>query len=378
MLLDELMGRACATHGAPGLTVSLHLRHHGPVPLRTPLRILARVSDTDNRKTHVSGSITTEADPATSTHPELVTSQAERLDENPLRRRVVIALRLLPVTMEMPYQPLPIDQSDVRYIHGPDSAQQSGVPAGETVEFEWRGSAVYPGTFRKFWVHVPAQYDPAQPASLMVFQDGWWYLDPAGEVRGAIVLDNLVHRGDIPVTIGVFVDPGVFPDGENPKNRNHEYDAFDDQYVTFLLTEIIPQVAERYTIARSPEGWGICGGSSGGNCAFTAAWLRPDKFRRVIGCLSSFAQMPDGNPYPDLIARVPRKPLRIFMQSGHRDLHWNEPQGNWLAENLRVAAALAEAGYDFRLVLGDGGHSPNHGGVLLPDALRWLWRPDED
>lgn len=291
---------------------------------------------------------------------------------------MVIALRLLPVTMEMPYQPLPIDQSDVRYVHGPDSSLQPGVPAGETVEFEWRGSEVYPGTFRKFWVHVPAQYDPAVPASLMVFQDGWWYLDPAGEVRGAIVLDNLVHSGDIPVTIGVFVDPGVFPDAENPKNRNNEYDAFDDRYVTFLLTEIIPQVAERYTIAQSPERWGICGGSSGGNCAFTAAWLRPDKFRRVIGYLSSFAQMPAGNPYPDLISRVPRKPLRIFMQGGHRDLHWNEPQWNWLAENLRVAAALAEAGYDFRLVLGDGGHSPNHGGVLLPDALRWLWRPNED
>ncbi len=233
---------------------------------------------------------------------------------------MAIALRLLSVTIEMPYQPLPVDQSDVRYIHGPDSALQPGVPAGETVELEWRGSEVYPGTFRKFWVHVPAQYDPAEPASLMVFQDGWWYLDPAGEVRGAIVLDNLIHRGDIPVTIGVFVDPGVFPDAENPKNRNNEYDAFDDRYVTFLLTEIIPQVAERCTIAQSPERWGICGGSSGGNCAFTAAWLRPDKFRRVIGYLSSFAQMPDGNPYPDLISRVPRKPLRIFMQGGHRDL----------------------------------------------------------
>ena len=291
---------------------------------------------------------------------------------------MVIALRLLPVTIEMPYQPLPIDQSDVLYVHGPDSAVQPGVPAGETVEFDWSDSEVYPGTFRKFWVHVPAQYDPAEPASLMVFQDGWWYLDPAGEVRGAIVLDNLIHRGDIPTTIGVFVDPGVFPHAEIPKNRNSEYDAFDDQYVTFLLTEIIPQVAERYTIAQSPEQWGICGGSSGGNCAFTAEWLRPDKFRRVIGYLSSFAQMPDGNPYPDLVSRVPRKPLRIFMQGGHRDLHWNEPQRNWLAENLRVAAALAEAGYDFRLVLGDGGHSPNHGGVLLPDALRWLWRPDED
>jgi enterochelin esterase family protein len=282
------------------------------------------------------------------------------------------------VTTEVPYRPLPVDQSTVRYAHGPDSLPQPGVPLGETTEFEWRDSTIYPGTSRKFWIHVPAQYDPSQPASLMVFQDGYWYLDPEGEVRAAIVLDNLLHRGDIPVTIGVFVDPGIREGAEDPKNRNVEYDAFDDRYVTFLLTEIVPQVSSRYSITEDADRWGICGGSSGGNCAFTAAWLRPDRFRRVICYLSSFTQMPDGNPYPDLVPSSPRKPLRIFMQAGHRDLHWNEPEHNWLANNLRVAAALAEGGYDFRLVLGDGGHSPNHGGVLLPDALRWLSRPSDD
>ncbi len=279
------------------------------------------------------------------------------------------------MTTEVPYSPLAIDQSDVRYTHGPDSAVQPNVAVGRTIEFDWSDSTAYPGTSRKFWVHVPAQYDPSEPASLMVFQDGQWYLDPEGEVRGGIVLDNLTRRGDIPVTIGVFVDPGVVESAEDPRNRNAEYDAFDDRYVNFLLTEIIPMVTERYSISDDPDRWGIGGGSSGGNCAFTVAWLRPDKFRRVICCLSSFAQMPGGNPYPELIAGVPRKPLRIFMQAGHRDLYWNEPEWNWLANNLRVAAALAEAAYDFRLVLGDGGHSPNHGGVLLPDALRWLWRP---
>ncbi|NDL58859.1 alpha/beta hydrolase-fold protein [Phytoactinopolyspora mesophila] len=281
------------------------------------------------------------------------------------------------MTTQVPYRPIPVDQSDVRYAHGPDSVVQPGVPAGETVEFHWTDSTTYPGTTRKFWAHVPASYDPAEPAALMVFQDGRLYLDPDGEVRGGIVLDNLIHRGDIPVMIGLFVDPGVYDDvadAQRRKNRNVEYDAFDDRYVGFLLSEIIPQVMERYSVTEDPDRWGICGGSSGGNCAFTAAWLRPDRFRRVIGFLSSFVQMPQGNPYPDLIPKTARKPLRIFLQAGHRDLGWNKPEWNWLANNLRVAAALAEAGYDFRLVLGDGGHSPNHGGVLLPDALRWLWR----
>jgi len=278
----------------------------------------------------------------------------------------------------VPYQPLPIDQSDVRYEHGPDSVRQPGVRVGQTVELSLGDSAVYPGTSRRVWVHVPAGYDAACPAALVVFQDGWWYLDPDGEVRGGIVLDNLVAAGELPVTIGVFVDPGVFAGVEDPagrKNRNAEYDAFDDSYVTFLLDEVLPLVRRRWSISEDPDDWAICGGSSGGSCAFTAAWLRPDRFRKVLGCLSSFAQMPDGNPYPALIPATRRKPLRIFLQAGHRDLHWGEPQRNWLADNLRVAAALAEAGYEVRLVLGDGGHSLNHGGVLLPDALRWLYRP---
>lgn len=284
------------------------------------------------------------------------------------------------VTTKVAYRPLPIDQSDVLYEHGPDSLPRPGVTRGETHEFAWNDSTIYPGTSRNFWVHVPAQYDASEPASLMVFQDGAWYLDAEGQVRAAVVLDNLIHGGDIPVTIGVFVDPGVFSHVDDPderKNRNAEYDAFDDRYVSFLLDEIIPQVRQRWSISDDRNEWAICGGSSGGNCAFTAAWLRPDRFHKVIGCLSSFAQMPGGNPYPELIPTMSRKPLRIFLQAGHRDLHWNEPEWNWLADNLRVAAALAEAGYDFRLVLGDGGHSPNHGGVLLPDALRWLWRPVE-
>ena len=190
------------------------------------------------------------------------------------------------------------------------------------------------------------------------------------------MLDNLIDRGDLPVTIGVFVEPGT-PEGAEdqggPKQRNVEYDAFDDRYVTFLTEEIIPEVTARWSITSDHDRWGICGFSSGGNCAFTAAWLRPDVFRRVVCCLPSFAQMPGGNPYPALIAETPAKPLRVFMQAGHRDLGWDEPEWNWLANNLRVAAALAEAGYDFRLVLGDGGHNANHGGALLPDAFRWLF-----
>jgi enterochelin esterase-like enzyme len=270
---------------------------------------------------------------------------------------------------EIPYVRQPVDlSSPVRYGYGPDSSRQPGVPRGTIHEHVWSASRVFPGTNRRYWVYAPAQYTASEPASLMVFQDGDLYLDPEGEMRVPVVFDNLIHRGEMPVTIGVFVDPG------QPENRNAEYDAFSDAYTTFLLTEILPNVRDRYLVTDDHDQWAIGGGSSGGSCAFTVAWTRPDRFRCVLSFLGSFAQIRGGNRYPELIHEAPKKPLRVFLQAGTRDLNWDAPELNWFSANLRVAAALAERGYDLRLVLGDGGHDPNHGGAILPDALRWLWR----
>ena len=275
---------------------------------------------------------------------------------------------------EIPYFRQPADFSGpVRYAYGPDSSRQPGVPHGTVHEYALSASRVFPGTHRRYWVYVPAQHEASsEPASLMVFQDGHLYLDPEGEMRGSIVFDNLIHRGEMPVTVGVFVDPG------QPQNRNLEYDAFTDAYATFLLTEIVPTVQERHLVTDDPDRWAIGGGSSGGSCALTVAWTRPDRFRRVLSFLGSFAQVRGGNPYPELIRDTPKKPLRVFLQAATRDLNWDAAELNWFSANLRVAAAFAERGYDFRLVLGDGGHDPNHGGAILPDALRWLWRREPE
>jgi enterochelin esterase-like enzyme len=269
---------------------------------------------------------------------------------------------------EVPYVPLPTDLP-ARYAHGPDSVPQAGVPRGAVHEYEWNASRVFPGTCRRYWVYVPAQYADSEPAALMVFQDAEWYLDLDCDSRASVVFDNLIHRREMPVTIGVFVAPG------DPGNRNVEYDAFSDAYATFLLTEILPEVRTRYAITDDPDRWGIGGGSSGGNCAFTVGWMRPDRFRRILSFVGSLAQLEGGNRYPALIRETPPKPLRIFLHTVTRDLNWNAREYNWFSENLQVAAALAEAGYDFRFVLGDGEHGGNHSGVILPDALRWLWRP---
>jgi enterochelin esterase-like enzyme len=271
---------------------------------------------------------------------------------------------------ELPYVRQLVDFTEpVHYQYGPDSSPQPDVPRGEIREHQQRESQVFPGTSRRLWVYVPAQYDPADAASLMVFQDGWMYLNPDGELRAGVVFDNLIHHGEVPVTIAVFVDPGA------PGNRNVEYDARSGRYAEFLLTEILPTVRRELRITDDPDRWAICGGSSGGSCAFTAAWTHPDRFRRVLSFLGSFAQLEGGNRYPDLIRTTPAKPLRVYLQAATRDLNWDQPEMNWFSANLQVAAALAERGYDLRFVLGDGGHNANHGGAILPDALRWLWRP---
>ena len=271
----------------------------------------------------------------------------------------------------VPFRPLPLDRNAVRYAHGPDSTPRAGVRPGQTLVLRWDTSTTYPGTTRTVRIHVPAGHDATAPAGLVFFNDGWLTFDPAGEVRAGTVLDNLADRGDIPATIAVFVDPGVVEGAGQPKNRNVEYDAFDNRYANFLIDEIVPLVSARFALTDDPQLWAVCGGSSGGNAALTAAWMRPDRFGTALCFLSSFAQMPGGNPYPDLIPAVDRRPVRVFLQAGHRDLNNSQPTMNWLAENLRVAAALTEGGHDLRLVVGDGGHDPNHEGVLLPDALRW-------
>lgn len=235
----------------------------------------------------------------------------------------------------VPYTPLQVDQSDVLYDHGPDSFPNPGVRAGRTVAFEINDPRAFPGTTRTCWVHIPSAVDPDAPVACTLFQDGRWYVDRDGEVRATIVLDNLVHSGEVPPMVGVFVEPGVRvdpergrPAGQQPttNNRNREYDAADATYADFLTDEVLPQVARYVTLDERPGSRALCGGSSGGNAAFTAAWHRPDVFGRVIAMSPSFPQMPDGNPYPQLIAEHPRRPLKVLLVAEHRDLNWNRPR----------------------------------------------------
>jgi enterochelin esterase-like enzyme/sugar lactone lactonase YvrE len=263
------------------------------------------------------------------------------------------------------------------YTLGPDSQVQAGVPKGRIEgPFLYR-SKVFAGTIRHYWVYVPAQYTAASPASVMVFQDGHKYVDLNAEYRVPVVFDNLIHKKAMPVTIGIFVNPGhigeTYPaDQWRGNNRSVEYDTPSDRYARFVVDELLPEVGTKYNLTADPDQRAISGASSGGICAFTVAWERPDAFRKVLSHIGSFTNIRGGHVYPAVIRKSDRKPLRVFLQDGSNDL--DNPHGNWPLANQEMAAALKFKGYDYQLEFGVGAHTHKHGGAILPDSLRWLWR----
>ncbi len=269
--------------------------------------------------------------------------------------------------------------ADEPYELGEESMRQEGVPRGAVTEHVWR-SDIFPGTIRRYWLYVPAQYDASEPAAVMVFQDGHAYVGEEGQFRVPVVFDNLIHSGDLPVLIGVFIDPGhkkeQLPEKPgwrpSPENRSYEYDSLSDQYSRFLLEEILPEVAQRYNLTEDPKQRAICGISSGGICAWTVAWERPDAFGKVLSHVGSFVNIRGGHNYAALIRKTEPKPIRVFLQDGSGDL--DNRHGNWYLANQQMAKSLEFAGYDHKVAFGEGGHNGIHGGAILPDSLRWLWR----
>ncbi|PYV36744.1 MAG: esterase [Acidobacteria bacterium] len=258
------------------------------------------------------------------------------------------------------------------YTSPPDSLEQSDVPKGTLKEMPRWESKIFNGTTRDWWVYVPSQYKGESPACVMVFQDGGSYKDFV-----PVVFDNLIAKGHMPVTIGIFIQPGVFKEGE--RNRSFEYDTLSDQYARFLLEEILPEVEKTLKLRHDAASRAISGISSGGICAFTVAWERPNEFGKVLSWVGSFVNIASGKTlregghnYPALIRKTPKKPIRVFLQDGDNDL--DNIHGNWPLANQEMAKALAFAGYDYKFEYGRGFHSNKHGRAILPDSLRWLWR----
>jgi len=266
-----------------------------------------------------------------------------------------------------------IHAADEYPVH-PDSQPQPGVPKGTVEKFTFADSQIFPGTTRDYWVYVPAQYDPATPACVYVNQDGV-------QNNAPVVFDNLIAKKEMPVTIGVFITPGVVKatNALSRFNRSYEYDGLGGDYARFVLQEILPEVEKKTTrdgrpIRLSRDGNDRCigGSSSGAICAFTAAWERPDAFTRVFSSIGTYVSLRGGHVYPTLIRKFEPKPIRVFLQDGSSDL--NIYGGDWWMANQSMERALQFAGYEVEHVWGEGGHNGKQAMAIFPDAMRWLWR----
>lgn len=262
---------------------------------------------------------------------------------------------------------------DDQYPVPPEAREHPGVPKG-TVHgpFEFR-SKIFPGTVREYWVYEPVQFNPEDPPAVMIVQDGFslaknWSLPT--------VLDNMIHAGEIPVQLGIFVGHGIVPaESENAQprfNRSFEYDGLGDRYARFLIEELLPEVRRSWVFSDNPDDRCLAGSSSGAICAFNAAWERPDAFRRVLSTIGTYVALRGGDGFPGLVRKTENKPLRIFLQDGSQDL--DIYAGSWWHANQAMLSALQYAGYDVQHVWGEGGHNSRHSAAILPDALRWLWR----
>ena len=264
----------------------------------------------------------------------------------------------------------------------PDRTVQPDVPQGKVTTGQFSESQIFPGTRRDYSVYVPAQYREDQPANLMVFMDGAGYSKLDGAFRVPIVFDNLIHQKAMPVTIAVFVNPGTIAatktGAADRSNRSFEYDSMGDRYSKFLIDEFLPVALKGLNVSQDSSNRAVSGISSGAICAFTVAWERPDQFGKVLSHIGSYTNIRGGWAYPGLVRKTKTspKPIKIYLQEGKDDV--NNLHGSWPLGNQDLAAALQFAGYQYKLVMTEGGHSGKWAGEILPDALRWLWADDAE
>lgn len=255
----------------------------------------------------------------------------------------------------------------------------SAAAGGVTLHAAFRSglnASPFPNANHRFTVFVPDSYDPATPACLYVGLDGEL-------CRASEVIDSLITAGKMPVTICVFLQPGVIEDDDGNVvryNRSNEFDATTPEFAD-MLEMIIYQSLEaiplpdgrQIRISRNGADHMIFGLSSGGIAAFVAAWHRPDLFQRVFSGVGTFVAMRGGNDLQAIVRKNEPKPLRVFLQDGTADV-WNPLFGHWYEGNRMLASALDFAGYDTRYDWGEGGHNVNRATEIFAQVMEWMWR----
>jgi gluconolactonase len=252
----------------------------------------------------------------------------------------------------------------------PPAIKPEDIPAGTTKQLTFSQSRVFPGTVRQVTVFIPAQYDGKSPACVYVKTDGF---NPGEKT----LLETMIATKEMPVTIGVFVQPGDLP-APRPgtlgrRNRDFEYDGVSDNNVRFLTEELLPFVAQKYQLNLSTNGNDRCmsGGSSGGIAAFAAAWHRPEAFSRVYAASGSWVAFRGGHEFPTMVRKFEAKPIRAFLTTATHDME--NCAGDWFLLDQEMERALKFSCYEYQFRVIDG---PHVAGYLehWREAMAYLWR----
>jgi enterochelin esterase-like enzyme len=321
---------------------------------------------------------------------------------------------------ELPDGTLPSPTADGNFIIGPTHPAapqmevQPGVPQGTVIEFTmssadsklYPGIARDPGTFgtpdpndpaklivttshpapytRHIAVYVPKQYVPGTAAPFIVGADG--------PDRGLFTaLDNLIAEHRVPIMVAISIGNGS-GDAQGSE-RGLEYDTMSGRYAEFVEHEVLPLVEARahVKLTKDPDQRATMGGSSGGSAAFIMAWYHPELYHRVLTYSGTYVnqQWPPNPKTPhgafglheSFIPNTARKPLRIWMEVGDRDLYnpnvMHDNMHDWVAANEDMAKVLAAKGYHYQFVFARNAGHVDHAVKLqtLPEALEYLWQP---
>jgi gluconolactonase len=272
------------------------------------------------------------------------------------------------VLAQVPLESYTVDSASV--VH-------PAVPKGELIKLVYDSSKIFPGTTRDISIYIPAEYNPEHPACVYVNQDGIQWNAPT-------VFDNLIYQKEMPITVGIFITPGIVKTKDpanalNRFNRSFEYDGLGDAYARFLLEEILPVVEKQHTkdgraihLSKNGNDRAIGGSSSGAVCAFTVAWEKPAEFSKVFSSIGTYIGLRGAERYPTLVRKYEPRPIKIFLQDGFNDL--NIYAGDWWMANQTLERALIFAGYSVHHTWGEGQHNGKQGTAVFPEAMRWLWK----
>lgn len=240
---------------------------------------------------------------------------------------------------------------------------------------------------RQITVYIPAQYKSGEKSPFMVIHDG-----PKGKPNMDLphILDNLIHQKRVPPMILVMIANGG-GDAQGHQ-RGKEYDTMSAVFADYIETEVLPRVEKqcKVSLTKDPDGRAVMGNSSGGSAAMIMAWYRTDLYHRVLTTSGTFInqQWPFDPKTPDgawgfhktIIPESPKKPLRIFLAVGDRDLLnpnvMRDGMHDWVEANHQMAKALKAKGYPYQyLFCIDSGHSVNNAKrQFLPHAIEWVWQ----